>query len=75
MALCAQTWRKLRGSRASRPYGPHTSPVAATPPSGPSLDEDEIWHWWCQALVQISPKKTKEAALCEGLLGQQWCFL
>lgn len=54
---------------------PHTSPIAASQVSGPSLDEDEIWHWWCQALVQISSKKTKEAVLCEGLLGQQWCFL
>lgn len=44
MALCIQTWRKLRGSRVSCPDGPHTSPVAATQPSGPSVDEEEIWH-------------------------------
>lgn len=75
MATCTQTWRKFRGSRVSCPNGPHTSPFAASQPSGPSLGEDEIWHWWCQALVQISSKKTKEVALCEGLLGQQWCFL
>lgn len=73
MALCTQTWRKLRGSRASCPSGPRTSPFAASQPSGPSSDEDEIWHWCCQALAQISSKKTN--ALCEGLLGQQWCFL
>lgn len=54
----------------------HTqNPLLLLSLQGPSLDEDEIWRWWCQALVQISSKKTKEVALCEGLLGQQWCFL